>query len=380
MTHSNLFYWLAVFHTQGITRSKFNTWLATFKNIETIFHATRDDWLSAHFSLDDFNLVKNANVTQAEADLMWRNSDQAHHILTSDDEAYPQLLKEIYDPPFVLFVKGDKTVLHKKQMAIVGTRHPTDMGVQNAKWFAQSLTEAGLAITSGMARGIDTASHKGCLAANGTTLAVWGTGLKHCYPASNINLAAMIVDKGGALISELPLSAPPHAGHFPKRNRLISGLSLGVLVVEAALRSGSLITARFALEQGREVFTLPGNIHQPVHRGCHHLIRQGAKLVENVTDILEELCALSSGFHHQSAQKESTCDDKMAPFLKPEEQVVMRLIDYEATPIDIIQVRSGLTISECSSILLLLELAGYIQSVPGGYIRQINNERGEAYV
>jgi len=242
---------------------------------------------------------------------------QARHILTLHDPAYPALLKEIADPPPLLFVRGDPAVLSRPQLGIVGSRNPTPGGRSLAEDFARSLSRCGLVVTSGMALGIDAAGHRGALRGGGTTLAVAGTGPDRIYPARHRDLARAIVEQG-AIISEFAPGTPALPSNFPRRNRIISGLSLGVLVVEAACRSGSLITARLAAEQGREVFALPGSIHNPLARGCHHLIRQGAKLVEDIEDIVEELGPLAAVISHRSGDGEA--GDKPAETLPADQR------------------------------------------------------------
>ena len=226
-------------------------------------------------------------------ELDWLAQDD-EFLITFEDGLYPRALREIPDPPPLLFVRGNPAVLSRPQIAITGSRNPTQAGADNAHEFAAALCQAGLTVTSGLALGIDSCAHRGALAASGATLAVSGTGADRVYPSRNLELAHEIL-RFGAIVSELPLGSGPRAEHFPRRNRILSGLSLGVLVVEAALHSGSLITARLAAEQGREVFAIPGSIHSPLARGCHALIRQGAKLVESAADVLEELAALAPG-------------------------------------------------------------------------------------
>ncbi len=222
------------------------------------------------------------------ASLAWLEG--AHcHLLVRDSPGYPALLHELADAPPLLFVQGQLAALEQPQLAIVGSRRASRPGLDNARSFARCLAGAGFAVTSGLALGVDGAAHQGALDAGGPTIAVLGTGLQRLYPRQHGPLAEAIVAGGGALVSELPLDSPPHASHFPRRNRIISGLSLGVLVVEASLSSGSLITARQAVEQGREVFAIPGPIHHPGARGCHQLIREGAVLTESVQDILDAL-------------------------------------------------------------------------------------------
>lgn len=225
-----------------------------------------------------------------EQTLTWLQLSEQHHIITLADENYPKNLLNISDPPTIIYARGNIELLNHQGLAVVGSRNATPQGLLNAENFCQVIANFGLPIISGLALGIDSAAHKGALkAANGTTLAVIGTGINRMYPASNKNLALQILEQNGLIITEFPLNTSPSPENFPRRNRLISGLSLGILVVEATIDSGSLITARLAAEQGREVFAIPGSIHSPLSKGCHKLIRQGAKLVETANDILEEL-------------------------------------------------------------------------------------------
>lgn len=258
------------------------------------------------------------------------------------------------------YLFGVILIYSRPQLAIVGSRNPTPTGCELAEQFAYYLAEAGLVVTSGLALGIDGGGHRGAINARGKTIAVCGTGLQHVYPNSHRQLAEDII-QNGALVSEFPPDTLPKAKHFPMRNRVISGLSLGVLVIEAALKSGSLITARLAIDQGREVFALPGSIHNPLARGCHQLIRQGAKLVETAGDILEELGAMHAVITPLIPSKKGSLD---APY-----QEVLKQIGYEITTLDAIILRCGLTAGKVSSMLLLLELEGHVQSVPGGYVR-----------
>lgn len=225
---------------------------------------------------------------RAAAALLWLEAPD-QHLLMWDDPHYPALLAELTDAPPLLFVAGDPSVLELPQLAMVGSRRASQPGLDNARAFARSLAAGGFAITSGLALGIDGAAHQGALDGGGKTVAVLGTGLQCLYPRRHARLAAQIVERGSALVSELPLDCPPQASNFPRRNRIISGLSVGVLVVEASPSSGSLITARLAAEQGREVYAIPGSIHHPGARGCHQLIRDGATLVESIDHILEAL-------------------------------------------------------------------------------------------
>ncbi len=364
MNTNHLAYWLAALHLPGIGPRRFLRWLSHFADIQALFAASETEWRSINLSDREIAALLSPNWAAVEKELVWLK-DSNHAIVCFSDAAYPLLLKEIPDPPLVLYVKGNLAALSSAQLAIVGSRHATISGLQHARKFASSLAEAGLVITSGLALGIDSASHQGALAVKGTTLAVCGTGLQHIYPRRNKTLSEEIISQGGALISEFPLATGPLATHFPRRNRIISGLSLGVFVVEAALKSGSLITAQHALEQGREVFALPGPIHQALSRGCHHLIRQGATLVEKAEDIIDEL-SLCSSWRPKLALPAIAAANTM---LDAAHRLVLEQISHEMTILDVIHCRSGLTASELSSILLTLELRGYIQSVSGGYVR-----------
>lgn len=282
--------------------------------------------------------------------------DPLNHIVTLADADYPQTLLNIPDPPILLYVKGRLDLLNHSSLAIVGSRNASAQGVRNAEAFAQAVSEADLCVVSGMAHGIDTAAHLGGLRDRGSSVAVVGTGLDKVYPAANRELAHQLA-LDGALISEFPLGTPPLANNFPRRNRIISGLSLGCLVVEASLQSGSLITARMALEQGREVFAIPGSIHLPQVKGCHALIKQGAKLVENPRDILDEL-----GCYSAPANSTSNIQQPHPIFAH---------LGFDPLDIDSLSQLSGLTINALSAILLQLELDGQVTTLAGGMYQRI---------
>ena len=294
-------------------------------------------------------------------DLEWLEQ-QNNGVLTFNDTNYPLQLKEIADPPPILFVRGNPDLLSLPQIAIVGSRNPSALGKETAFSFARTLSLYGFVITSGMALGIDGASHRGALYAKGYTVAVAGTGLDRVYPARHKELATEIVNTG-VMISEFPPGTTAKANHFPRRNRIISGLCQGLLVVEAAKQSGSLITARLALEQNREVFAIPGSIHNPLARGCNALIREGAKLVETTQDILEEL--------NQCYQQ----DEKLSPFtmqstLDLEQQTLLNRVMFSPTSIDNLVENTGESVEVISSMLLILELQGYLEATAGGcYVR-----------
>ena len=283
--------------------------------------------------------------------------DPNNCVVTLADPDYPQSLLNISDPPLLLYVKGRRELLNRPALAVVGSRSASAQGLKNAQAFAQAASAAGLCIVSGMAHGIDAAVHRGGLLGTGSSIAVIGTGLDKVYPAANRELAHQLA-KEGALISEFPLGTPPLAANFPRRNRIISGLSIGCLVVEAGLQSGSLITARMALEQGREVFAIPGSIHAPQTKGCHYLIKQGAKLVECAQDILEELGGFSTDLIPVSVAGGS--------------HSLYEHLGFDPVDMDSLCQRSGLTIEALSAILLQLELEGGIATLPGGLYQRIN--------
>lgn len=357
-------YWLALNRLPMLGSVRISSCLEKVGGVAALFTADRHT-LSRHgLGTKAIEALQAPDWGQVELELKWLASDLTHHIIALNEPRYPLLLKQIASPPLVLYIKGSLPLLNELQLAIVGSRHPTAGGKEIASEFARYLSALGLVITSGLALGIDAASHRGALAATGKTIAVLGTGIEQVYPPQHCALAQDILTGGGALLSEFVLGSPPKPEHFPRRNRIISGLSVGTLVVEAALSSGSLLTANHALEQGREVFAIPGSIHNPLVRGCHRLIRDGAKLVETVQDITEELGALAS------AKLVPNASSPVRPPLTPAYATVLQQIDYAPTPIDLVLERSGLAINEVAAIILTLELQGYIKSSTLGYYRQ----------
>jgi len=295
------------------------------------------------------------------ADLRWLDRDPGtHHLLPITDPCYPWLLREIADPPLLLFLEGDRGHLNQPCLAIVGSRNPTPQGRDTAWEFGRALARAGFIVVSGLARGIDGAAHQGALE-TGHTIAVCGHGLDHIYPVAHRRLRGRIRAQG-ALLSEFPTGAPPLRPHFPRRNRLISGLSVGTLVVEAGIKSGSLITARLAAEQNREVFAVPGPIQSPQSKGCHALIRNGVTLVESIQDILRELGHFSD--------RQQLGDTSGEPEPAHEHAWLLDHMGYAPCTRDELVKRSGLTSAEVSSMLLALELGGSVELCPGGtYVR-----------
>jgi DNA processing protein len=300
-------------------------------------------------------------------DLIDRSIDWAgesnHAIVTLGDAAYPAALLEIADPPLILYVKGRIELLSRPSLAVVGSRNATAQGLAHAEQFPEALSSAGLTIVSGMALGIDTAAHRGALRharIGGSTVAVIGTGVDITYPSRNRQLAEQIAQEG-CIVSEYPLGMPPIAANFPRRNRIISGLSRGVLVVEAAAQSGSLITARMAAEQGRDVFSIPGSIHSPLAKGCHHLIKQGAKLVESAQDILEDI-------------GQPACAATPAPTLlqTTPANALLEAMGFDPVDADTLAMRAGVDTATLAAQLLMLELEGAIERLPGEIYRRLH--------
>ena len=313
---------------------------------------------------------------QIEAGLQWL-SQPHHHLLCWDDDAYPALLRRINGPPAALFIDGDPGCLWQPQIAVIGSRNPTAGGLDHARDFATTLARQGMTITSGLASGIDSAAHLAALDAGALTIAVNGTGLDQVYPSSSRAVAERIRLQG-AMISELPLGSPPRRKHFPSRNRIISGLSLAVLVIEAGLNSGTLITARKAAEQGREVFALPGSLHNPMAKGCHRLIREGARLVETAADILQELGPVAAELQMEIQQrldqpgeepdKPATSKGKLLD--DPDYSAVWEVLGFDPKPVDMIIEQTGLSAREISSMLLMMELKGLVKKHGNGrYVR-----------
>ena len=357
--------WLALSLVRGLGGESARRLLKEFGSPTAVFAAS----ISSLKSVVKADVA--AEISKGIADdvvvpvLAWLE-ERNNHIVTLADSEYPQVLLNIADPPLLLYVKGRLDLLNRPALAIVGSRSATPQGVNNAEAFAKSLSDAGLCIISGLAHGIDAAAHRGALRGQGkswgSSIAVVGTGLDKVYPAANRDLAHALAQQG-TLISEFPLGTPPLAANFPRRNRLISGMSAGCLVVEASLQSGSLITARLALEQGRDVFAIPGSIHAPQSKGCHALLKQGAKLVEDARDILEELGGVLVAPVHVA---NSTGTDSAGP-----DAMLLESLGFDPVDVDTLSARSGLTVSQLSAMLLTLELGDRICVLPGGLYQRI---------
>jgi DNA processing protein len=325
-----------------------------------IRRSSTNELKTAGFNHDTICKIRARQHPQVARDLAWAAIDQ-NHLVRYNQDTYPELLRQINGFPTLLYASGNLQLLQEPQVAIVGSRNCTPGGAQTAFDFASQLATSGLTITSGMALGIDAAAHRGALQVTGKTIAVTGTGMDLIYPGRHRELAREIVTQG-LIVSEFPLGTRPRAENFPQRNRIISGLSVATLVVEAASRSGSLITARLAAEQGREVYAVPGSIHNPQTRGCHQLIRDGAMLVEAPKDVVAELSGLVSFVLEHQCQ----AAPKPAEPLDREHQQLLESIGYDPVNCDILVQRSGLTIDQLSSMLLVLEISDLIQSAPGG--------------
>ncbi|GAB1255524.1 DNA-processing protein DprA [Aurantivibrio plasticivorans] len=292
-------------------------------------------------------------------------------VLLSSSDDYPALLREISAVPPLLYVKGDASVLHLPQIAMVGSRSPSPVGQDNAFQFARELGASGLVVTSGLALGVDGAAHRGALAAKAKTIAVMGTGIDRVYPHRHKGLAEQILDGGGCLVTEYPFGTGPQASHFPRRNRIISALSMGVLVVEAALKSGSLITARYAMEQGREVFAIPGSIHNPVSRGCHALLKDGATLVECADDMRQALAGMLQWQWKEAMAPEGSAMQTVSveEALSGDEALVFTSVGFETADLDTLVQRTQLDTGNLLSVLMNLELRGLVANTGSGYQR-----------
>lgn len=356
---SDLAAWLRLTLIPGIGGETQRRLLNAFGLPEHIFDASLASLAGVIPARLSERLLGHDAAADIDAALAW-SDEPGHRILTLADAAYPQRLLETADPPTVLYAKGRTELLNQPALAVVGSRNATPQGEANAEAFAQTLADAGLTIVSGLALGIDAAAHRGGLRGKGSTVAVIGTGIDRLYPARNQALAHEIAGQG-VIVSEFPLGTPALKENFPRRNRIISGLARGCLVVEAAERSGSLITARLAGEQGREVFAIPGSIHSPMSKGCHKLIKQGAKLVDDVRDIFDEL-GLEQPEHRSTSA---------AILHDAESDRLLNSIGYDPVDLDALTARSGLTAERLYAILLKMELDGVIASLPGGRFQRI---------
>ena len=357
--------WLMLLRTPATGPVQQKQLLDIYKTPVNILSAPFNELMQLGLKKEALDYLTKKPAAEIEDDITWLDHPD-HHLVTFTDEQYPALLREISDPPIVLFVKGDPNVLHNPQIGIVGSRNPTAGGRKTAQMFAAQLAESGLTITSGLALGIDYCSHAGALNVKGWTIAVLGNGPDKVYPARHKEMAGLIATTG-AIVSEFPPAVPPLAKNFPQRNRIISGLSLGVLIVEATPKSGSLITARYAMEQGREVFAVPGSIYNPLAKGCHYLIKQGAKLVETIEDVVEEL-NFNITMVNNRVSGTGICAGNPS-VLDVDQQGLLKYISFDPVTIDKLIELSGLTADVVSSMLLILEVKGIVSSSGGFYTR-----------
>lgn len=352
--------WLHLTLTPGLGAATIRSLLARFGLPENVLAAPREQ-LESIAGAAATSQLRAQRSAQVERALQWVE-EPGHALVTLADAIYPRLLLEIADPPPLLYAVGRLELLAQPALAVVGSRNATAQGVRDAEQFAKAFSEAGLTIVSGLALGIDAAAHRGGLAARGSTIAVLGTGVDVVYPRQNAALAARIAE-AGLLLSEFPLGTEGVAQNFPRRNRLISGLAQGCLVVEAAIASGSLITARAALDQGREVFAVPGSIHSPLSKGNHALIKQGAKLVESADDVLSELGAF---------RRTASASTRAPAPQDADAGAVLPHMGYDPVDLDSLCARAGLPVEQVSAELLRLELAGRVASLPGGRYQRLS--------
>ncbi|MEH6456904.1 MAG: DNA-processing protein DprA [Cocleimonas sp.] len=386
--------WIRLWRVSGIGSKKFQLLLNNFDSPSAALAANTSKLTQAGISLKDANNIvdQKSDDDAAKLDLEWLNTSDKHHIITLNDSEYPSRLKQINDAPALLYVHGNLNILQDPQLGIVGSRNPTQSGHNNAYEFAKHLAQTGLCITSGLALGVDGAAHQGAIDGNGPTIAIIATGIDRVYPAKHRELAHKIVE-GGAIVSEFPVGTHPDSRHFPRRNRIISAMSYGVLVVEAALKSGSLITARLAMEQNREVFAIPGSIHNPLAKGCHQLIRQGAKLVETAEDILEEMVDVIDLNDHSVVNRPVNQSTNLNPETSPsasfvsnqttssgcqtdnnldqEQSDLLTAMGYDPISIDQLVLSTNLDAASIAAMLLILELQNYLTSNGGGTYTRI---------
>ncbi|MCU7553640.1 DNA-processing protein DprA [Alteromonas sp. ASW11-19] len=344
--------WLALLDQTGLTPDKL---------VATPEPALSEAW-PAYQNL--FTLLTASDNVHVHSALEWAAADPCHYLVGYSDPRYPALLKHLRHPPLLLYCMGNLACLGRPQLAVVGSRRATIAGKANATAMAADLSQRGITVVSGLATGVDKAAHEGALRGEGSTIAVIGTGPDQTYPRQHVSLQQAILDGGGCLVSEYPPGTPPRPYHFPRRNRLIAAMSLGTLVVEAKIRSGTLITANLAANMGKDVFAIPGNIQNPQTEGCHWLIQQGAKLVTGIDDILDELPAvaaetgLAGDTDPQKSEVNSLATDKL-----------LASVDLDVTPVDVIAERNTLPVSAVMAALLEYELRGLVAAVPGGYVK-----------
>ena len=363
--------WLRLLETSGVGRESVRKLLAAFGSAPAVFEAPIRHWRDAIKAPVAQALSKPPDDLPQLISTTWswlqQSASPTRAVVCLGNPAYPAAWLQMADPPLMVYAQGNLALLSRPSMAIVGSRNATRQGLDNAQAFAESLSCSGLAVVSGLALGIDAVAHQGALKGSGSTIAIIGTGLDRVYPRQHIALAHQISEEG-LMLSEYALGTPPLPAHFPQRNRLIAGLSMGTVVVEATVQSGSLITARLAMEAGREVFAIPGSIHSPQSRGCHALIKQGAKLVEQAQDILEEL-----HWHRQSPASSRPITVEKPKALSPEAppDALLQALGYDPIGLDALAARTGWSPQELSTRLLDYELNGVIARLPGQLFQRV---------
>lgn len=376
METSTLQGYLFLCHFSTFPELKLSRLLKTFGNLDSMLTASNKEMEAFGVSGSVQKQLQNIHATAAnhpeiEQALEW-NEQENCTLICYEDVRYPRLLKEIDHSPPLLYVVGNTTLLSTNQLSIVGSRKASRYGLDNAFRFASGASNVGLTITSGMASGIDSQAHKGALVGSSSTVAVVGTGIDLCYPRSNRNLKTSI-EKEGAIVSEFPLGSPPRAHHFPRRNRIITGLSLGVLVVEAASKSGSLISARTAMEQNREVFAIPGLVSNPLSAGCHRLIKEGAKLVTEIGDVTEELAgefgeiAVTPESQRMSCSSNNSSSTKIESAVNGDQDKIISVLKTQSCLFDSLQSETKIDSNLLIDYLLELETVGTISLEAGRY-------------
>jgi len=373
MLEEDLRAWTAIARAPGLDADTLSAALSRWGGPAALLRAIGDPWQPPTLPPVARAFLASPAAVPRGADLSWLETEH-HHLVPCIDPRFPPLLRDSPGCPVVLFVAGNVAALEEPQLAVVGTRNPTHHGRETAFVFSEHLGARGLGITSGVAEGIDACAHRGALRAQGITLGVLGTGLDIVYPRCNDRLFHEIQERG-ALISEFPLGTPPRRGNFPQRNRIIAGLALGTLVVEAAERSGSLITARAANDIGRAVFAIPGSIHNPMNRGCHDLIKGGATLVDTPDDILRELNFSSFFVNDFRAAGTDPDDSPHAAGMDKDHKILLDALGFDPVDLDTLVVRTGFKPDAVSSMMLILELEGHVQAAPGGRYSRVAYRR-----
>jgi DNA processing protein len=363
-TSQDLVSWLILVHTPGLSPVLVNKLLTQLDSASNIIGADRSELIEAKLKNKSIDYFRKPDWERIDADLEWLKVP-GNHFICCKDVRYPTLLRNIPDPPIALYMSGNADVLSTTQIAIIGTRKSTSGGRRIAAEFAAKLGNLGLTVTGGLAIGIDTAAHNGAISSNNPTIAVLGNGLDIKYPKINTELTEKICEYG-VIVSEFPIRTMPIPSNFPRRNRIISGLSVGTLVVEAALKSGSLITARLAMEQGREVFAIPGSIYSPVSKGCHALIKDGAKITTNIEDIVEEIGPLASVALQSEPRVKNIID--LHERLDEQSKLLLDNIGYEAMTIDQLVLETGMVSHTVTVLIVDLELKGMVESLSGGRV------------